>query len=196
MCDSILHCINAVVYRVCAFIAVVSGCTSGFMNLDLLRRRAMKIPDGDRSNTNLDDEFRLIPDVSFTCSGTITGLLIGATYRIGGSRNEYPEVQVWSSIPGGYTRRGSPQMIRLNQGDFSPDGVYQYNLTTPMSFQSGDLLGVYQPDESDSLVTLFYNIDASAPTSLRINGDPTSSVSLSSLTFTSGQQILISPISG
>ena len=196
MCDGILHCINAVAYRVCAFIAVVSGCTSGFMNLDLLRRRAVKIPEGARSNTNLDDEFRLIQDVNFTCSGTITGLLIGATYRTGGGRDEFPEVQVWSSIPGGYTRRGSPQTIRLNPGDFSPDGVYQYNLTTPMSFQNGDVLGVYQPDESESLVTLFYNIDASAPTSFRINGNPTSSVSLSSRTPTSGQQILISPISG
>ena len=168
------------------------------MNLDLLRRRAMKIPEGRRSNTNLDDEFRLIPDVSFTCSGTITGLLIGATYRIGGGRDEYPEIQVWSSNPDGtqFTRRGSPQTIKLNQGDFSPDGVYQYNLTTLMSFQSGDVLGVYQPEESDSAVTLFYNIDASAPTSLRLNSNPTSSVSLSSFASTSGQQILISPISG
>ena len=168
------------------------------MNLDLLRRRAMKIPEGQRSDINLDNEFSLIPHVNFTCSGTITSLLIGATYRIGGSRDEYPEIQVWSSNLDGtlFTRRGSRQTIRLNQGDFSPDGVYQYNLTTPMPFQSGDVLGVYQPDESDSLVTLFYNIIASAPTSLRINSNPTSSVSVSSLTLTSGQQMLISPISG
>ena len=71
------------------------------MDLDLLRRRAMKIPEGQRSDTNLDDEFRLIPDVSFTCSGTITGLLIGATYRTGRDREDFPEVQVWSSNPGG-----------------------------------------------------------------------------------------------
>ena len=168
------------------------------MNEDLLRTRALKIPQGRRANTNLDEEFRLIPDVSFTCSGTITGLLIGATNRIGGSRDEFPEVQVWSSNTGGtlYTRRGNAQQISLTPGDFSPDGVYQYNLTTPMPFQSGDVLGVYQPDESDSLVTLFYNNDASAPTSLRINSNPTSSVTRSTLTPTSGQQILITPISG
>ena len=66
-------------HDVCAFIytTVVSSCTSGFMHIDLLRRRAEKIPFGDRSDNFLDGEFRLIPDVNFTCSGTITSLLIG-----------------------------------------------------------------------------------------------------------------------
>ena len=176
---------------------VVSNCTSGFMDLDLLKRRAVKIPEGDRSNDFLDHEFRLIPDMNFTCSGTITSLLIGAAYRTGRLRIEYPEVQVWKINPEGslYTRQGSEE-IRLAAGDFSPDGVLQYTLTTPMTFQSGDVLGVYQPDQSDSLVTLFYNSDASAPTTLRISSQPTTSISLGSLSSISGQHILISPISG
>ena len=168
------------------------------MDIDLLRRRADKIPreESDRSENYLDGEFRLIPNVNFTCNGTITSLLIGATYRTGGrDRDRYPEVQVWRINPEGtlYTRQGSGE-IRLAEGAFSPDGVLQYNLTTPISFQSGDVLGVYQPEESYSIVTLFYSSDASA-TTLRIGDYPTSSVSLM-LPSTSGQQILISPVSG
>ena len=103
------------------------------MDIDLLRRRAEKIPEGDISTNFLDDEFRLIPDVNFTCSGTITSLLIGATYRMGAIRRDrYPEVQVWRINPDGtlYSRQGSEE-IRLAAGDFGPDGVHRYTLTVP-----------------------------------------------------------------
>ena len=45
---------------------------------------------------------------------------------------------------------------RLNTGVFSPDGVLQYNMTTPMSFQSEDKLGVYQPAKDKSIVIVYY----------------------------------------
>ena len=169
------------------------------MELDLLKRRAEKLLSSfkTRSRNFLDGEFRLIPGMNFTCSGTITSLLIGASYRAGGTRIRFPEVQLWRIGSGGnfYTRQAI-QEIRLAAGDFSPDGVLQYNLTTPISFQSGDVLGVYQPLECDSLVTLFYNIDATALATLMINSNPTSSISLAALSPISDQKILISPLSG
>ena len=69
-----------------------------------------------------------------------------------------PEIQIWRNTGGNtYTRQAS-QEIRLAAGDyFSPDGVFQYNLTTPISYQSGDVLGVYQPDQSDSIVRVYYS---------------------------------------
>ena len=85
----------------------------------------------------------------------------------------------------------------LAAGDFSPDGVHRYNPTTPISFQSGDVLGVYQPDRINRLVTLFYSGDTSATTlRIRFGSNPTSSVSLGSLSQIGDQQILISPVSG
>ena len=128
----------------------VHGCTRGFIELELLKTRAEKITgSGEDTGHGLNDEFRLIPFESFSCSGSMTGLLLVGAVRTSGNRNQYPEIQIWRKIDHSsntytYSWQDS-QEIRLNLGDFSPDGVLQYNLTTPISFQSGDVLGVYQP---------------------------------------------------
>ena len=173
--------------------AVINGCTSGFMELDLLRRRAEKISSGSTSaGGGLDDEFRLNPGESFSCSGTMTGLLLVGAVRTG--RNQYPEIQIWRNTDGNtYTRQAS-QEIRLNPGDFSPDGVLQYNLTTPISYQSGDVLGVYQPRQQDSVVRVYY--DANASTTYQASNNPTSPITISNPLPASDELILISPISG
>ena len=48
------------------------------MELGLLEKRAEKIPPlgipGENTISGLDDEFRLIPDNNFSCSGNMTGL--------------------------------------------------------------------------------------------------------------------------
>ena len=103
-----------------------------------------------------------------------------------------------------FTRLAS-QEIKLNPGDFSPDGVLQYNLTTPISFQSGDVLGVYQPEESNSVVTVYYHDSDDvmmskmycSPWSFASN--PPSSLTASMdqpLTAMNGKQLLILPITG
>ena len=175
--------------------AAVNGCTSGFMELDLLRRRAEKISgDSTSAGDSLDDEFRLLPGESFSCSGTMTGLLLVGAVRTGGGRVQYPEIQIWRNTGGNaYTRRAS-QKIRLNPGHFSPDGVLQYNLTTPISYQSGDVLGVYQPEQSDSVVRVYY--DTNASTTYQVNNNPTSPITIPNHLSTINQLILISPVSG
>ena len=177
-------------------ITVVNGCTSGFMELNLLRKRAEKITNNaDTNEDSLDEEFRLLPDESFSCSGTMTGLLFVGTYRTGGGRNLYPEIQIWrNSGSNTYTRQGS-EMIELAAGVFSPDGVLQYNLTTPISYQSGDVLGVYQPKEEKSVVRVYY--ESSASTTYRMNqNNPKSPINLTDLSPLNDKIILTSPISG
>ena len=153
------------------FTVAVSECTSGFMQLELLKRRAEKISSANLiSETSLTDgETRVMPGLNFTCNGNITGLLLAVDLRtVGGSIVQYPQIQVWEpstiiTLPGFYTR-GDHQNISLSAGDdFSTDGVLQYNLSPPLSFQSGDLLGVYQPERSKSVVRLFYANDPGTP---------------------------------
>ena len=178
----------------------VHGCTRGFMELELLKRRVEKIPGGDAgegTGGGLDNEFRLIPYEGFSCSGNMTGLLLVGAIRTSLGRDQYPEIQIWSFNSGTYTRQAS-QKIRLTEGDFSPDGVVQYNLTTPIiSFQSGDVLGVYQPREQDSVVRVYY--DSNTSTTYRVENNPTSitiSNSSFSTAFHDNERILLSPISG
>ena len=173
---------------------VVNGCTSGFMELDLLRRRAEKISGGkagEGTGKGLNNEFRLTPGESFSCSGTMTGLLLVGAVR--NDRKKYPEIQIWRNTSGNTYTRQTSQEIRLNPGDFSPDGVLQYNLTTPISFQSGDVLGVYQPRQQDSVVRVYY--DANASTTYQVSNNP-KSITITDVKSANDELILMSPISG
>ena len=175
--------------------AVVSGCTSGFMELDILRKRAEKIPGDGTSDQGLNGEFRLLPNESFSCNGTMTGLLLVGTYRDVFLIKSFPLIEIWRNTGGNTYTRQARQEIRLAEGDFGPDGVLQYSLTTPLSYQSGDVLGVFQPLDLISLVRVYYN--QGLATTYRLNaGDPTSLIDLQDLSSVSNQQILISPVSG
>ena len=177
-------------------ILVISGCTRGFIELDLLRRRVEAT--GGAGNFFLNEEFRLLPNESFSCNGTLTGLLLVGDIRADqGLRNQYPEIHIWRNTGGNtYTKQASQEII-LNQGDFSPDGVLQYNLTTPIPFQSGDVVGLFQPRQQNSIVRVYY--DSSASTTYQVMGtNPTSMIPIpNSLSSTvTDELILISPISG
>ena len=167
------------------------------MELDLLRIRAENIPSVTCTciNEGLDGEFRLLPGESFSCSGTMTGLLLVGTIMTDGERDKYPEIQIWRNTGGNttYTRQAS-QEIRLAAGDFSPDGVLQYNLTTPISYQSGDVLGVYQPLGNASVVIVYRDFNVSSITYQDII-DPSSPINLIDLSLVN-EHIFISPISG
>ena len=198
--------------RRCSYVILctvaVSGCTSGFMQLDLLKKRAEKITSGNVvSGNKLDHELRVVPGLNFTCNGSITSLLLGVDVRtVDGNRVEYPEVQIWRgeqrTIFGFVTfvyARQSRTNITLTAGNSSPDGVLQYNLTTPIPFQSGDILGVYQPPESDSVVRLFYVNDSSAPVANfrdNSNAEFFNAISPNIGSTISNHHVLILPITG
>ena len=170
---------------------VVFSCNAGFMQLDLLRKRAEKISGGNYVSTNrLDNELRLMPGLNFTCSGNITAFLLSGIVKrfILGSRDQYPAVQLWR--PGFISpHQIASQEIKLAEGNFksSPNGVLQYNLTTPIQFQSRDWLAVNHPRSNSSVVQLFY---ANLSTSL------TYIIAQNFTITTTDQSILLLPIIG
>ena len=117
----------------------------------------------------------MVPGLNFSCAGSITSILLVAKIStVTGNRNNYPEVQIWRTVGQGFMyEKQASQEIRLAEGDFSPDGVFQYNLITPLPFQIGDMLGVWQPEGSQSVVQLFYANDPTATVActepLRVN---------------------------
>ena len=166
------------------------------MQLDLLKMNAERINHATAWGHWLSNELRLFPGMNFTCSGQITGLLLRADIRWNTTiRNRYPEVQIWRNVIGSdqYIRQAS-QEIRLNPGDFSPDGVLQYTLALPIAFQSGDVLGVYQPPEHESVVRLYYANNNSALDSY--NTSALTTVTLQNTSRKLSQLLLLSPITG
>ena len=170
------------------------------MDLDLLKRRAEKVSSGSTSAADgLDNEFRLLPNETFSCSGNMIGLLlVGAIRTVSSPRTQYPEIQIWRNNGGNSYIRQNSQEIILTEGNFSSDGVLRYNLTTPIPYQSGDVLGVYQPPEVNSVVRLYYDHSQKATTTYQIKEyDMSTTINLNDLLSTAikNETILISPIS-
>ena len=163
------------------------------MELDLLMKRVEKISNEGVNEDSLDDKFRLL-DESFSCSGIMTGILFVGLYRTGDDREDYPEIQLFRNTGGDtYIKQASEEM-QLTAGVFSPDGVLQYNLTTPMSFQSGDKLGVYQPAKDVSIVRVYYR--SATATTYELGNNAPSTISIPDLAEKFDELILISPVTG
>ena len=189
---------------------VAGGCANGFIQIDMLRTVAQKIPHGKKSTNGLSNELRLIPDWNFTCNGTITSFLLGADIRstrgagdMIRNATQYPEVQIWrrtnSSSPVREYAIEWSEEIRLDAGYFSPSGVLEYRLYCPFEFQAGDIFGVYQPKQSNSVVRIYYNDnDNTAPVAYKRKGAATgSSYNIDSdFSMTLQQLLLISPVTG
>ena len=167
------------------------------MQLDVLRKRSENISVGDTAAyTGISKETRVMPMQKFSCSGKITSLIGVKVVAASDHRNLYPELLIFVGVQGAFNsfRLKSSSEIRLAAGNFSTNGVIQYNLTTPIPFQSGNVLGVYQPPEADSVVQLFYVNDSTAPVAYR-----RTSIPLTYNVFSipvSNQRMLLLPMTG
>ena len=94
---------------------------------------------------------------------------MGATF--GGdlaSTGSLPELQVWQSAGrSSFTKRNFSIFSITNVPPFN--NVYEYMLTSPLEFQEGDILGVYQPGRRDSQLVVYYQED-DGPDNYRQNG--------------------------
>ena len=168
-----------------SIITGLSECTSGFMERDLLERRASKISSGQQGaqspNSLADNQLLVIPGMNFTCSGNITSLLLGVEIRDSNSlQADHLSFDIWrpvvenGQVTGYNWIRSSSIRIILQAGDFSSDGVIKYNIPMQnnVSFQNGDVIGVYQGPESRG--RLYYASDIIVPTGYVHSGLPSS----------------------
>ena len=143
-------------------VSVHSECTKGFMDYELLKQKASQIPNfggdaGSLSNKGLGDSVfssdYAMPNLQFTCSGVITGFLLGVDIRIHGPNALYPRIRLLS---GNSYSLVSEREININAADFSTSGFYNYTLSETLQFSSGQILGAYHPASTASRVTLYY----------------------------------------
>ena len=108
---------------------------------------------------------RLFPDIMFTCNGLITKWIVGAETRTSGTR--MPELQIWRDSGGNtFSKINSSLLIPSETGN---SNVHEYTPDPPLMFQDGDILGVYQPEDSQSQLVLYYQ-DNTGPVNYRQSG--------------------------
>ena len=176
-------------------------CTKGFMDLDFMIRKA---PLVDSNNNGLgtqlsNNELRIATNMTFRCSGNLTSVIIGIELRRPDLliRNQYPKIQLWrpSKDNINYQKVATRDVI-MSPANFSTDGVTQFEVTPPIEFNEGDVLGVYQPTLFRSVVIFYYTEVESPLLSLIANPtDVPSTVNLSSF-IPVNQSLLIHPITG
>ena len=107
---------------------------------------------------------RLIPEMNFTCDGSIVG------YKVAGLIGRNHEIQVWretSPDSQHYDKVDGKQIDdSLCTGGLNSDEVFQCNLTTRISVRSGDILGLKLPRHS----RLLFATATKAPTNYVFTG--------------------------
>jgi hypothetical protein len=129
-CVNVLPIVGLILQPLLGGVAVAeapSGCTNGFPARDRIVREVFQ-------STESVTRLVVIPEMNFTCNGTITGYTFAGTKMVSGGQN--PEIQIWRqnySQPGEYYRTGADITISevLCDGEFTQvfDGVFHCNLT-------------------------------------------------------------------
>lgn len=100
-----------------------------------------------------DDKIQAVfPGINFTCNGTITKWVVGATWKHGGTT--FTELQIWrGSSDSQYTKVNSSNIMVASEND-----TQVYVLDTPLSFQEGDIFGYFQPSKMTSQTNMYLEI--------------------------------------
>ena len=115
----------------------------------------------------------LMPDMNFTCSGKIKGLLVGARIDSQIKDNSRPQLQIWRQEPiscavscqinpQNFVTLVSSHTIDISEKFYSTDVHFYYNFPEPIDFNAGDFIGFYQPSD-ESNVRLFYTTETFMP---------------------------------
>ena len=121
----------------------------------------------------------VFPSYNFNSDGIITSWTMVALKIDGAGRTRCPELQIWRRRSGDtYDKIASSDLITTAEG---PNQLKSGEIDPPLQFQSGDVLGMYSPPDTDSdgtrLVVVF-GFGAGPTYQIRRSNAPLSSVSL------------------
>lgn len=128
-------------------------CTSGFMNVDRMERLLGYFsPDNVTQLLSATSIQVIIPQMNFTCDGSIQSLVFGADWF--GNTATYTEFQIWRKVrENNYTKVG---MSEIRIIDEESSRFYVYNLSSPLHYQAGDIVGYFQGRSSTTQLTILY----------------------------------------
>lgn len=137
-------------------------CANGFPDISMIAAKRPSTTIGSKLANGL------LLSHSFSCSGTLTGVVLGVDVRTETpSRNLYPEIALWrrpsDEDDGGaiYEQvHRSERIVKLTPANFSTSGAIDYPIDPPLDFHYADVLGWKQPEIVNSVVRM-YAIDKS-----------------------------------
>jgi len=120
------------------------GCGCGFMTLERMYRLLGITMITRRRAKAYSGQQLVFPDIRFTCSGEVVRWIMGGRWTERG--DYYPQLQIWRPSGNGVYHRlsGSNISTTVERDD---DNVYEFVADPPSPFQSGDIVGVFQPQK-------------------------------------------------
>ena len=118
---------------------------------------------GPREETGSRIRTRIIPEIFFTCSGTVTGWRAAGEIRSGGSAITNSVLSIWrerSSGSGTYDRVSGIELGICGTQDPAPlvmSNIYECILPQTVSVQPGYIVGIELPQEGESKFRLYFN---------------------------------------
>ena len=175
-----------------------SSCNYGFLTSNAISSRLRSSPVNDPIKL-LDKELRIMPEMSFTCNGTIKGVYLSG--RIKGCCNEYPQLLIWEPAKGSNTTFDLVSATPIEIVRISRHGYFYYEFEPPLPFYENNVLGIYQPSSDDGFQVAYNSSVPSAPISYTCplkSGDPVSQkidiTDTSIVRPLDNQLLLISPV--
>ena len=139
----------------------------------------------------------VIPEINFTCSGSVQRLRFGTNQiRTGTSYTQYPEFQIWRPLQGEDNYEFVGQISVGGQQQVS-GLMYQLQGDSLLQFEAGDILGFYQPARDDSLSRLQLAVRMPQPmqTMYHRNGNSSNNFDISTVNGWD-RNLLVSVITG
>lgn len=143
-----IDCINySVVFELFyIFTAEDPICSKNFLTLEELRQSSLVL----KTNTvtaHSHTAIVLFPDLIFTCNGSISRVVIGASdVTLSMSSEASLSIQNWridNETNPSYARVGSTSLTQRNSLPTMYSNVYEFSLNPPLQVQQGDILGVH-----------------------------------------------------
>ena len=153
---------------------VSSSCSYGFLTFSAIRSRLNSSPVNDPIKL-LDSELIIMPEMSFTCNGTMKGIYLSG--RINGCCGDYPQLLIWEPAKESNTTFDLVSATPIEIVRISSHGYFYYEFETPLSFYENNVLGMYQPSGNDGFQVAYNNSVPDAPISYTCplkSGDPVS----------------------
>ena len=110
---------------------------------------------------------QITPDIRFTCDGMITKWIVGADWwRLD---NLYPELQIWRSNENDTYQKINGTFLEF--ADDSSNRIYEYDNSSPIPFQAGDILGMFIPQTTRSRLRLLSEDTTNSPINYYLTTD-------------------------